>query len=189
MIMSNGLARQRGDTLYVRATNDTVVTFVNRLDEEDDALSFEYKGMIAKGRLHRIDVESIIGPYTEYVHTQTGARFRTVGWPVISPDGARLASSSWGTAVCNARPRLEIFRLTDSLPAIELAVESRICVDQTASPPPVVEWLSPDTLAFVGYVYVPTRRPRMSDADTGRLIPNPKLAVRSGDRWRVVARP
>jgi hypothetical protein len=189
VVPTNPAVRRSGDTLVVHAANGTEATFVNRPDGDEDDLSFEYMGTIASGTLHRIDVESIVGPYSAYVHARTGQRFRTAGAPVLSPDGARLASSSWGLAVCDARPRLEILRLTDSLPAIEFTVESRICVDQTAAAPPVVEWLSPDTLAFVGFVYVPTRRPRVSEADTGRLIPNPKLAVRAGVGWRIVPRP
>jgi hypothetical protein len=187
--ISKGMVRRVGDTLFIRAANSTQSTLVTRPQDGDTRVVYTYAGTLANGTLHRIDVIGWEAAWTEYVSARTGQMFSTAGEPIISPDGKRLASSYYAMVVCEVVPRLEILRLTDSVPAPELAMEPRDCDADTGWAPRELKWLSPDTLAFMADSNRPADAPQTSPLDTSRYISRPMLAIRSGARWRIVPKP
>ncbi len=186
IVTSNGTVRRVGDTLFIRATNGKQSTFVTRPENNDMKVAYTYVGTIANGTLHQIHVQGWETWWTSYIQVATGQRFNTAGEPLISPDGRRIASSSYALEVCEIVARLEIYRLTDSLPALEFEIEPRDCIAETGWSPRDLEWLSPDTLAFIADRSATGSPP--SPLDTNRSVSGPTLAIRDRDKWRIVPR-
>jgi hypothetical protein len=90
--------------------------------------------------------------------------------------------------VCENVARLEIYRLTDSIPALEFEIEPRDCITDIGWAPWNLKWLAPDTLAFIADWDPRTNALPRTPADTSRYISRPMLAVRDGTSWRIVPR-
>jgi hypothetical protein len=185
---SQGMVRRAGDTLFIRAANGSQVTFVTNPENNDMQVTYTYVGKTANGTLHQIFVQGWENSWTRHVHAVTGQRFDTVSEPVFSPDGRRIAASSYVMEVCENVARLEIYRLTDSIPALEFEIEPRDCMTDTGWAPRDLKWLSPDTLAFMADSDRPVHSPARTPADTGRWVSRPMLAIRDGNSWRIVPR-
>jgi hypothetical protein len=176
--------------LFIRAGNGRVVTFVTNPENNDGRVIYTYVGRVANGTLHRVDVQGWERLWTEYVNAATGHGFDTVGEPIFSPDGKRIASSIYAMETCEINARLEIYRLTDSIPVRELEIEPRDCLTDIGWAPHELRWLAADTLAFLADSKRPAGAPPQgSPADTGGYVSRRMLAVRDGNTWRIVSLP
>jgi hypothetical protein len=186
---SKGMIQRVGDTLVVHAANGAQATFLTHHQEGAARVAYEYAGTLANGTLHRIEVTGPVASWTEYVVARTGRTFRTAGEPVISPDGTRVASSYYAMEACEFVPRLEILRLADGGVTRELEIEPRDCDDAGSGwAARDLQWLSPDTLAFMADSNRPADTPRTSPLDTSRYVSRPMLAIRSGGDWVILRR-
>lgn len=80
--------------------------------------------------------------------SETGDTTAIEGWPVVAPNGERVAVASFDFDACFQSNRLEIWRVTTTLPVREYSQETGSCADGTGWGPSDLEWSDSQTLAF-----------------------------------------
>lgn len=70
------------------------------------------------------------------------------GWPVVAPDGQRLAVASFDFDACYQSNRLEIWRVSTPSPVREYAAETGDCAEGCGWGPSNLVWTDSLTLAF-----------------------------------------
>jgi hypothetical protein len=184
---SSGRVRRVGDTLFIRTAAGAESTYVDNPVDNDTYVKFTYEGTVAVGALHKIDVRGWESGATLLVSAVTGGELRAVNDPVMSPDGKRFAAAALSMEVCEGETRLEIFRLTDTIPLLEWSVNPFDCGTDTGWGPSAPKWRSPDTLEFTRNELPPRESRRRGPSGITNYVTRPMLVVRADTTWRIVS--
>ena len=185
---SGGAARRVGDTLFVRLDNGREKSYVEDNTSEAPG-GYQYEGRIRQPiSMHIVESNGHeTAPEYIFLNPRTGREVVAADRPVFSPDSTRFAtaSDSWDNCVELDHPRLEVWRLTDSVPVSEWQLDPWNCKTKSGWGPTAPQWRGPDTLAFI-------RNDMTIHSILGSNEPSveyrnrPMLAVRTGTAWRVV---
>jgi len=187
---SGAAARRVGDTLFVRLDNGREKSYVEDNTSEAPG-GYQYEGRVRRPVITHI-VESNgheTSPEYIFLNPRTGREVVAADRPVFSRDSTRFvtASDSWDNCT-ELDPRLEVWRMTDSVPVREWQLHPWNCKTQSGWGPTAPRWRGPDTLAF-------TRNDMTAHYVPGGSYPSieyrkrPMLAVRNGRAWRIVTPP
>src|SRR5262249_8447113 len=162
-------------TLFVRFEKAAEARFVNSQSGEDGG-GYRYVGRVVSNRFHIIERNGHESePTYDLVNASTGAFVTTEEIPRFSPDALRFAIgvSHWDNWAEANGGKLEVWRMTDSVPVIEWRSVTQACGPHAAKGWGALElhWRSPDTLAFV-------REEFASHDEPGRRLRRPMMAVR-----------
>jgi hypothetical protein len=188
---SGQTARRAGDTLFVRLETGGEIIFVDDPASEAPG-GYHYAGRIGRAAFHLVESYGHeTPPVWIFINARTGRQVGAPDKPIVSPDKMRFvtASESWNNCAELDHPRLEVWRLTDTLPALEWRLDPWSCRTQTGWGPTDPQWAGSDTLRF-------TRNdmefPKPVAADTSSqpiYHTRPLLAVRDHNGWHVVGQP
>ena len=148
---SRGTARRSHDTLFLRLDSGRDTAIVSTVGEEE--VTYQYAGRIGDKGPHLIEQLGGHSPPRFLVMSpRSGAWISAPGMPALSVDGARFAAAN-DTWDCAESPdqRLEVWRLTDSIPISEWKLAELHCEANgaeigSAAVHPV--WRGADTLEF-----------------------------------------
>ena len=181
---SGGVARRVGDTLFVRLEDGHEKLFLN--GEEGEAPGgYQYYGHLAHSPLHIIESNGHeTYPEKLFLDTRSGESETLGEVLVISPDSSRVlaSASDWGNCTEGGGGYLAVWRMTDSLPALEWHLQTFDC-RTSGWGATNLRWHGRDTIAF-----------EQSDAHTAATTSSaspttqhsrPMLLVYGADGWRV----
>lgn len=179
---AQGAVVRRGDTLDFRDSHGGHVVRVSNLVDGEQFLQFRYSGRMVRpdgGHLHVVDVHGYEDGSVELIADDTGASIRVVGYPILSPDGRRFATSAASYETCEGTTALEVWRLVGGAPRREFTVTPFDCTRDIGWWSTDETWRSPDTLSFIRHV-LPTdsERHKAGTSDTTNA-----LLVRRASGW------
>jgi len=182
---SLGAAVRSGDTLTISLTTGHLVRFVNQSGEAP--YGYQYVGRFGGGRFEVIERSGgETYPLAVFVNRQTGQRVTVGREMVFAPDSQRFVATDddWNNCTDLNQPGMRIWRMTDSIPVLEWALEPFDCRSSfNGWGPTSPKWRGSDTLDFV--------RNEMRTADTAAVIlkpvysKRPAQAFRDSKGWRV----
>lgn len=183
---AQGSAFRHGDSLGIQLANGKTLVRVEAPDEGTSFAHYTYRGAIrSKVMFHVVDEQLYELTSTYLIDARSGGRTVIIGDPVVDAEGTRLAAGAMSLSSCEGKDGLEIWRLTDSIPAREFSVEPFDCRDERGWAPSNVAWRSADTLAFVANL-----APADSVArDAGTRDRRPAFVARDGRAWHLVLPP
>ena len=186
---SGGTARRVGNTLFVRLGTGAETRFVDNASAEDDE-GYRYVGRVASNRFHIVERNGNESePTYHLVNAATGVFVITEEIPRFSPDAQRFAigGSHWDNCAEANGGKLEVWRITDSVPVIEWRTVTQACGRSVPAGWGAVDlrWRSPDTLAFMREDFAPRDTSVVSSGAQRRR--RPMLLVGTGARWAIVA--
>ena len=186
---SGGTARRVGNTLFVRLGTGAETRFVDNASAEDDE-GYRYVGFVASNRFHIVERNGHESePTYHLVNAATGAFVITEEVPRFSPDAQRFAigGSHWDNCAEANGGKLEIWRMTDSVPVIEWRTVTQACGRSVPVGWGAVDlrWRSPDTLAFMREDFAP-RDTSVASSQVQRRR-RPMLLIHTGAQWAIVA--
>lgn len=183
---AQGSAFRHGDSLGIQLASGKTLVRVETPDEGTSLAHFTYRGAIhSTVMFHVIDEQLYELTSTYLINARSGSQTAIIGDPVVDAGGTRLAAAAISLSSCEGKDGLEIWRLTDSVPAREFSVEPFDCRDEKGWAPSDLAWRSADTLAFVANL-----APADSVArDAGTRDRRPALVVREGHAWHLVLPP
>ncbi len=189
---SDRTARRVGDTLFVQLGTGREITFID--DQTSEAPGgFHYAGRIGRAAFHVIESYGHeVYPVWIVINARTGRQIVAYSdIPVVSPDTARFATAAgdWNNCAELDQPRMEVWRLTDTLPLLEWRLDAWNCKTQTGWGPTDPNWLGSDTLRFTrNDIELP--KPVAPDSSSKPIYrTRPMLAVRNQRGWRIVGQP
>ena len=183
---ARGSAFRHGDSLAIQLASGQTLVRVDAPDEGTSFAHYTYRGAIrSKAMFHVVDEQLYELTSTYLIDARSGGRTAIIGDPVVDAGGTRLAAAAMSLSSCEGKDGLELWRLTDSIPAREFSVEPFDCRDEKGWAPSDLAWRSADTLAFVANL-----APADSVArDAGTRDRRPALVVRNGRAWHLVLPP
>lgn len=172
--------RRIGHTLTIRLASGGVLTFVNDSTGEVQSGTM-FRGSVASVPLY---ITSSYGgerpPSYSLINGRTGAEIELDDLPLFAPDSARFAVSTpdWNDCELGNGGELGVWRMTDTMPALEWTIRSWHCGDASGWGASDLQWRTPDTLAFT----------QNDISDSGKVLGErrPKLLVRADAKWRIV---
>lgn len=184
-------ARRNGDTLFLRLASGRETTFVD--DQTSEAPGgYRYAGRIGRAGLHAIEQYGHeTAPVWIFINVRTGRHVVAADKPILSPDTSRFAtaSESWNNCTELDHPRLDIWRLTDSLPALEWRLDPWSCTTGSGWGPTDPTWLSRDTLRFTRNDMEFSKSEAAHSAGQPVYRKRTMLAARDRRGWRITSQP
>lgn len=183
---ARGSAFRHGDSLAIQLASGKTLVRVDVPDEGTSFAHYTYRGAIRSTVMfHVVDEQLYELTSTYLIDARSGGRTAIIGDPVVDAEGTRLAAAAMTLSSCEGKDGLEIWRLTDSIPAREFSVEPFDCRDERGWAPSDVAWRSADTLAFVANL-----APADSVArNAGTRDRRPAFVVRDARAWHLVLPP
>ncbi len=172
---AQGAVERRGDTLVFRDAHGRHVVRVSNLVDGEQFLQFRYHGRMARpdgGHLHILDIHGYESGAVELIADDSGDSVTVPGYPILSPDGLRFATSAASYETCEGTTVLEVWRLVGGAPLREFTVAPFDCMRDVGWWSTDETWRSRDTLSFIRHV-LPTdsvRYKRGSSATTNALL-------------------
>ncbi|MDF1505834.1 hypothetical protein PYV61_22975 [Roseisolibacter sp. H3M3-2] len=161
-----------GLALTIRPDSSAPVVLVDDTTSEGfDYVRHEYAGRLAGTSFHVVALSHYEGSGWLLVHARTGRRVGVDARPVVSPDGARLATASMDLVAEFDPTRLAVLRLDGDSAVVEWSHEPG------RWGPSDVRWVGADTLAFVAH--------HVGPGDPEPVRRSAGLVVRAGGRWRL----
>jgi hypothetical protein len=188
---SGRTARRIGETLFVRLGTGRETTFID--DQTSEAPGgFHYAGRVGRERFHLVESYGHeTAPLWIFINARTGRQVVAPDKPVVSPDTARFttASDSWNNCAELDQPRMEVWRLTDTLPVLEWRLDAWNCKTQTGWGPTDPHWVGSDTVRFTRNDMELPARVAADSSNQPIYHTRPMLAVHDRKGWRVVDQP
>ncbi len=181
---ARGRAWRHGDSLVIRPDSGPVLVDLERPDTGGTVYEHHtYAGAIVGRAIeHVVSDAAYESSDTRIVDGRSGRSVGAIGPPLLSPAGDRFAASAMSLETCEGRNGLEIWRLTDSIPVREFALDAYDCKTDTGWGPTDLAWQSADTLALTA-VLAPNDSLARQRGITERW---PVTLVRSAAGWRVM---
>lgn len=130
-----------------RATGGNEVRFRSDLTEGEGYVEYRLVGRLP-GTSYAVVSRSQWEFHDYLLVGESGDTAAIEGWPIVGPDGQRLAVASFDFDACYQSNRLEIWRVTTPSPVREYAEETGNCAEGTGWGPSDLVWTDPQTLAF-----------------------------------------
>jgi len=185
---SSQTARRVGETLYVRLTNGSEVSYVDVNAGEDDG-GYRYVGRIPRPPLFVVqEYGHETGPSWLFVDQRTGRGVSVNDEPVVSADSTRfvtVAEPDWNNCAERNQPSLDVWRFTDTLPVLEWRLVSWDCRRQSGWGPTAPLWRGPDTLEFIRNEEIVRDTATKTPTSVEHLTSH-GVAVRDRKGWRVI---
>jgi hypothetical protein len=146
-----------GDTLVI-ALDSGSVRRVNKPEDGDSHAEYRYVGRVGRGpgTLHVIERKGWEDASVELINARTGAVALLRALPVMSPDATRftvvvdLGMGTWDrVTTCFGQSEVTVWRMTDSVPVKEFAVDAFDCNTGRGWGPSAPVWRSADTISFM----------------------------------------
>jgi len=173
----------------VRLGTGAETRFVDKASAEDDE-GYRYVGRVASNRFHIVERNGNESePTYHLVNAATGVFVITEEIPRFSPDAQRFAigGSHWDNCAEANGGKLEVWRMTDSIPVIESRSVTQACGPQSGNGWGALElhWRSADTLACMREDFAP-RDTSVASSQVQRRR-RPMLLIHTGAQWAIVA--
>jgi hypothetical protein len=185
---SSQTARRVGETLYVRLTNGSEMSYVD-VNAGENAGGYRYIGRIPRPSLHVVQSHGHETPPSWlFVDERTGRAVSVNDEPVLSPDSARFVTAAepdWNNCSERGQPSLDVWRFTDTLPVLEWRLVSWDCRRLNGWGPTAPHWRGPDTLGFIRNEEIVRDTAATTRTIVGHLTSH-GIAVRDQNSWRVI---
>jgi hypothetical protein len=143
--------RRRGGRLEVRAEGTVIAEFEDRAEEGDAFVRHRYAGWLPAAGQHLVLADFYEGRGVIAVDGRTGRTAELLGLPVVSPDGARVATANVDLVATYTESGLQVWRRTADGLELEWALDGGGRWGGSAP-----RWLANDRLGFVFNTLDPT---------------------------------